>query len=102
MNKTMLFVVALAAVAGCKASKHGDTGPAAPFSGARAVLPGSPYAVPLDAKLLDESGALALFAGETAEDVNSNERGGDRPCKVRLSLFGLIWKVGFRQGRLWS
>jgi hypothetical protein len=83
LNKTMLFVVALAAVAGCKAPKHGDTGPA------RAVLPGSPHAVPLNAKLLDESGALALFAGETAEDVNSNkarDANPDRPYRNSLFL----------------
>lgn len=89
LNKTMLFVVALVAVVGCKAPKHGDTGPAAPFFGARAVLPGSPHAVPLDAKLLDESGALALFAGETAEDVNSNkarDANPDRPYRNSLFL----------------
>ncbi len=38
-----------------------------------AAMPGTPYrAVPKEAELLSESGELALFAGETAEDSASN------------------------------
>ncbi len=48
--------------------------PAVPFPGNGSALPGSPYAAePKKAELLDESGELALFAGETEADADSNE-----------------------------
>ena len=45
-------------------------------------------AAPRDAELLDESGALALYVGETAEDADSNKaRDTDPDCPSRNSLF---------------
>lgn len=44
------------------------------FSGNGSALPGSPYAAePKKAELLDESGELALFAGETEADADANK-----------------------------
>ena len=83
MNKNKLLMVvteaavccaALAVVAGCRHVPDGDAESAAMFSGDRTVLPGSSCAaVPAKAELLNESGALALFSGETAEDTAFNE-----------------------------
>ena len=83
MNKNKLLMVvaeaavccaALAVVAGCRHVPDDCTESAAPFSGDRAVLPGSLCAAaPAKAKLLHESGTLALFSGETAEDNAFNE-----------------------------
>ena len=80
-NKLLMVVAeaavccaALAVVAGCRHVPDGDAESAAMFSGDRTVLPGSPCAtVPAKAKLLHESGTLALFSGETAEDTAFNE-----------------------------
>ena len=46
-------------------------------------------AAPRDAELLDESGAFALYVGETAEDADSNkarDADPDRPCRNSLFL----------------
>ena len=64
---------------------------AAPFrtKEQRAVSPGLQYGVaPKNAELLDESGELALFSGETAADVayNETQRNAEPRCP-RNSLF---------------
>ena len=89
MNKTMLFVVALVAVAGCRCAPDGDTGPAVPFARERLVSLGSPYKGELkDAELLNEYGDLALFVGETEADAAFNaEPGRKNDLKERNSLF---------------
>lgn len=59
---------------------------AAPFSGERVTLPGTPCAqTPQNVELLDESGALALYAGLTAEDEAYNRNNPE--CPSRNSLF---------------
>ena len=64
---SVLLVVALAVVAGCKYGVEGES--AARMPDKWAALTGLPcVAAPDKAELLDESGSLALFAGETAED----------------------------------
>ena len=70
MKINLLCAVALAVVVGCK--YDGGGGAAAPVPDKWAALTGLPcVAAPDKAELLDESGPLALFAGETAEDVDS-------------------------------
>ena len=67
----LLLVVALACVAGCK--YDGGGGVAAAESEKWPTLTRLPCVVaPGKAELLDESGSLALFSGETAEDSTSN------------------------------
>ena len=59
------------------------------FSGNGSALPGSPYAAePKKAELLDESGELALFAGETeaVADANKNDHT-EGSMDYRNSLF---------------
>jgi len=87
MNKTMLFVVALAVVAGCRHVQGGSMKSAAPFLGDNATLPGVQAAEPLNGKPLERSGALALFSGETAEDAAFNEAERQNYQKFRNSLF---------------
>ena len=87
MNKIILLVVALAAVAGCRHVQGGSMKSAAPFSGDNATLPGVPAAEPLNGKPLEKSGALALFSGETAEDAAFNEAEQQNYQKFRNSLF---------------
>ena len=98
MNKYKLLMVvaeaavcyaALAVVAWCRHVPDGDAESAAMFSGGRTVLPGSPcVAVPAKAKLLHESGTLALFSGETAEDTAFNEADAtERDYRSHNSLF---------------
>ena len=71
MKISLLLVVAFAVVVGCK--YDGGGGAAAPVPDKWAALTGLPcVAAPGNAELLDESGSLALFAGETAEDSTSN------------------------------
>ena len=87
----------LAVVTGCApddgktpTAPDGGAESAAPFSRERVSLPGAPYAAaPEKAELLDESGALALFAGLTAEDVayNKDKRLHDSETPCRNSLF---------------
>lgn len=95
-NKLLMVVAeaavccaALAVVAGCRHVPDGDAESAAMFSGDRTVLPGSPCAtVPAKAKLLHESGTLALFSGETAEDTAFNEADAtERDYRSHNSLF---------------
>lgn len=70
----VFFSTMLAALAGCRYVPDGDAESVVMFSGDRTVLPGVPCAAaPMKAKLLDESGTLALFSGETAEDTAFNE-----------------------------
>ena len=59
------------------------------FSADRAVLAGSPYkTAPEKPELLDELGALALYAGETTEDSAYNKARGSEPLDpCRNSLF---------------
>ena len=65
-----IFAVALAVIAGCK---YGVGESAARVSEKWAALTALPcVAAPGKAELLDESGSLALFSGETAEDSVSN------------------------------
>ena len=87
--KTILVGTVLAVVAGCVYAPEGDTRDAAPFSGNRAARPGTPHGLaPANAELLDESGELALFAGETAADAayNETQRNAEPRCP-RNSLF---------------
>ncbi len=64
----------LTAVAGCRYAPDGNGKSTAPFSGDQVALLGTPCrAVPSGTELLYESGELALFAGETAEDSASNK-----------------------------
>ena len=71
MKISLLLVVAFAVVVGCKYDWGGDD--AAPLSEKWIALTELPcVAAPGKAELLDESGSLALFAGETAEDSTSN------------------------------
>ena len=82
MNKNKLLMIvaeaavccaALAVVTGCRHVPDGSAESVAMFSADRTVLPGSPCAAaPAKAKLLHESGTLALFSGETAEDTAFN------------------------------
>ena len=63
-------MAALAVVAGCKYDQVGET--IARSSDKWPALTGLPCVeAPVNAELLDESGALALFSGETAEDSAS-------------------------------
>ena len=68
---SLLLAAALAVVAGCKYDRGVKS--AVPVSGEWLALMGLPCVeAPANAELLDESGALALFSGETAEDSVSN------------------------------
>ena len=70
MTRINLFLVAaLAVVAGCKDER--DAKSVEPLSEEKALLELPCVAAPGKAELLDESGALALFAGETAEDLGN-------------------------------
>ena len=88
-KKIMLFAVAMVAIAGCNCLFAGSGTSVAPFSGDRTVLPGSPCAAaPAKAKLLHESGTLALFSGETAADTAFNEAdAAERDYRSHNSLF---------------
>jgi hypothetical protein len=85
---SLLLAAALAVVAGCKYDRGVKS--AVPVSGEWPALTALPcVATPGEAKLLDESGALALFSGETAEDADSNkarDADHDRPCRNSLFL----------------
>ena len=71
MKISLLLAVALAVVAGCKYERGGES--IVRSSDEWSALTGLPCVTkPGNAKLLDESGALALFSGETAEDSASN------------------------------
>ena len=68
---SLLLAAALAVVAGCKYDRGVKS--AVLVSGEWLALMGLPCVeAPANAELLDESGALALFSGETAEDSVSN------------------------------
>ena len=72
MKTSLLLVSAFVAVAGCKYEQGVES--AVFVSDEWSVLMGLPCVeVPGKAELLDESGSLALFAGETAEDTACNE-----------------------------
>ena len=74
MMRKILLYTAIMGVAGCKYAPENGTKSAVPFSGERAALPGAPYGLaPTNAELLDESGELALYSGDTAADVAYNE-----------------------------
>lgn len=69
---TLFLVAALAIVAGCRYDRDGKS--AASLSGEWAAITALPcVAAPGEAELLDESGELALYAGETAEDSAHNK-----------------------------
>ena len=84
---SLLLAVVLAVVAGCKYDRGVKS--AVPVSGEWLALMGLPCVeAPANAELLDESGALALFVGETAEDTDSNKARDDDPDRpYRNSLF---------------
>ena len=85
MKMVLAIVAAMAVATGCRCVSEGGRESAAPFSDACAELPGTPYgAEPVEAELLDESGAFALFSGETAEDAAFNK---DNLDESRNSLF---------------
>ena len=89
-----LLIMALAVVAGCKDER--DAKSVEPLPDERAALLELPcVAAPDKAELLDESGALALFVGETAEDTAFNEEEREvhpGPTSLRNSLF-LRWRM---------
>ena len=105
----LLFVVALAVVVGCKYDWGG--GAVAPLSEKWSVLTELPcVAAPGNAELLDESGSLALFSGETARDVESNkarDADPDRPYRNSLLLRRRMadgtdeWRVLLASGSNW-
>lgn len=71
MKNTLFLAVVLAAVAGCKYERVGAS--VAAESDEWPALTALPCVVaPEKAELLDESGALALFSGETADDSAYN------------------------------
>lgn len=85
MTKTILICAALAMIVGCRYMTNNGAVSVVSFSDTRAELLGTPCkAAPPKAELLAESGALALFAGETAEDSAYNE---ESTCDTRKSLF---------------
>ena len=75
---SLLLIVALAVVAGCKDER--DVKSVEPLSEEKALLELPCVAAPGKAELRDESGTLALFAGETAEDsaFNKDERSSEK------------------------
>lgn len=84
MKICLLLAVALTIIAGCK--YDGGGGAVAPLFEKWTVLTGLPCVdAPSNTELLNESGSLALFAGETAEDTTSNNDP-NTPC-LRNSLF---------------
>ncbi len=90
MTNTILFCAALAAIAGSGYASEGSDKPSTPLAATRLELFGSHYqAKPEKAKLLCESGKLALFAGETAEDSAYNKAREPKsldPCRNSLFL----------------
>ena len=86
---TILFCAALAAIAGCRYESEYIAKPSTPFAATRLEQLGSDYpAKPEKAKLLCESGELALFEGETAEDsVYNKAREPESLDPCRNSLF---------------
>ena len=110
MNKTntIFFCAVLAAIAGCKYTPNGGATSIAPFSETQAELPGTPCkAPPGEVELLTESGALALFVGETAEDSaynKTNERNDARNTLFlrRRRLNGTEeWRILLTTGSDW-
>ena len=83
----LLLVAALAVVAGCRYDQGGKS--AASVSGEWPALTALPcVAAPGEAELLYESGELALYAGETAEDSAHNKaRDPESLDPYRNSLF---------------
>ena len=74
--KLILLFVMLAVMAGCRYAHEGNDETLVPFPVTRFELLGFHYqAKPEKVELLWESGELALFAGETAEDIASNKAG---------------------------
>ena len=109
MKISLLLVVALAVVVGCKYERVGAS-VAAESEEWPALTALSCVSVPGEAKLLDESGALALFSGETPEDIDSNKaRDADpgRPCRNSLFLRRRKadgtdeWRVLMTSGSTW-
>ncbi len=109
MKTTLFLVVVLAVVAGCKYERVGAS-VAAESDEWPALTALSCVAVPGEAKLLDESGALALFSGETPEDIDSNkarDADPDRPCRNSLFLRRRMadgtdeWRVLLTSGSTW-
>lgn len=109
--KLILFCAALATIGGCRYAPNGDAVSVAPFSESRAQLPGTPCKSVLEkAKLLDESGALALYVAETAEDSAFNKARESEPLDpCRNSLFLRLrrangadeWRVLLTTGSEW-
>ena len=89
MTNTIFFCAALAAIAGCRYASEYIAKPSTPFAATRLEQLGSHYpAKPEKAKLLCESGGLALFEGETAEDsVYNKAREPESLDPCRNSLF---------------
>ena len=87
---TILFCAALAAIAGCRYAAEYTGKPSASLASTRLEQLGSDYpAKPEKAKLLCESGELALFEGETAEDSACNKAREPEsldPCRNSLFL----------------
>lgn len=109
MKITLFLVAALTVVAGCKYERVGASAAAVPDE--RPPLTRLPcVAAPGNAELLDESGACALFSGETAEDIGSNKaRDADPDRPYRNSLFlcrrradgAVEWRVLLTTGSNW-
>ena len=71
----ILLCAALIGFVGCRYDSCNLPRQAPPFSESRADLPGVLYKGKLrNVTKLDEMGSLALFAGETVEDVARNEK----------------------------
>ena len=106
----LLLAVVLVVIAGCKCERSMKS--AAPSSNDWAELTAlSCVAAPRDAELLDESGAFALYVGETAEDADSNkarDTDPDRPCRNSLFLRRRKadgtdeWRVLLTSGSTWQ
>jgi len=74
MTKSILVCITLAAIAGCGYVQESGAASSKPSSSDKIALLGTPYkTMPKKAELLSESGPLALFSGETAEDTAFNE-----------------------------
>ena len=109
--KLILLFVMLAVMAGCRYAYEGNDETLAPLPVTRFELLGFHYqAKPEKAELLWKSGELALFAGETAEDVAYNKaREPESLDPYRNSLFLRLrrangteeWRVLLTTGSNW-
>ena len=105
----LLLVAVLTILTGCKYDWGGNA--ATPELGGWTALTRLPCVeAPSNTKLLDESGSLALFSGETAEDADSNKARNedpDRPYRNSLFLRRCVadgtdeWRVLLTTGSNW-